>query len=85
MDKKTAAILLASLLERIERDHAIGAASSHERQALRLAVQALGGEDVPPVLPPPAPHIVVVPPVEPPRIDLVLSSIQRKRKPNRMH
>ena len=42
MDKKTAAMLLASLLERIERDHAIGAASSHERQALRLAVQALG-------------------------------------------
>lgn len=80
MDKKTAAVLLASLLERIERDQAVGAASSQERQALRLAVQALGGEDVPSVSPPPAPPIVVAPPVEPPRIDLVLSSIEREEK-----
>src|SRR6218665_617473 len=80
MDKKTAAILLASLLERIERDHAIGATSSHERQALRLAVQALGAKDAPAPLPPAPPPIAVDSPIEPPRIDLVLSSIQREEK-----
>ena len=89
MDKKTAAILLASLLERIERDHAIGAASSHERQALRLAVQALGGGDAPavatePVHVPSAPAPVVAEslgtPSEPARIDLVLASVQREQQ-----
>ena len=86
MDKKTAAILLASLLERIERDQAIGAASSHERQALRLAVQALGGEDSPVSLSPPV-HLPTAPtpivadaPTESPCIALVLSSIQREER-----
>ena len=44
MDTKTAAILLASLLERIEHDRTVGTASSLERQALQLAVQVLGGQ-----------------------------------------
>lgn len=42
MDNKTAAILLASLLERIEHDRTVGTASSLERRALQLAVQVLG-------------------------------------------
>ncbi len=41
MDKKTAAILLASLLERIERDQTIGTVSSLERQALKVALLTL--------------------------------------------
>ncbi|RYG32615.1 MAG: hypothetical protein EON93_10940, partial [Burkholderiales bacterium] len=41
MDKKTAAYLLASLLERAQRDGGAGSVSSHEIKALRLAVQAL--------------------------------------------
>lgn len=80
MDKKTAAVLLASLLERIERDQAIGAASSHERQALRVAVQALGGDDAHPVSPLPPPPIVVDASDELPSIELVLSSIQREER-----
>lgn len=43
MDKNIAAILIASLLERVERDQAIGAVSSLERQALQLALVALRG------------------------------------------
>ena len=45
MDNKTAAILLASLLERVEREQTIGVVSSLERQALQLAVSALGGTE----------------------------------------
>lgn len=86
MDKKTAAILLASLLERIEHDQVIGATSSQERQAIKLAVQTLGEEVMPvpftePVhIPPAPPPIVVESPTESPRISLVLSSVQREEK-----
>jgi hypothetical protein len=62
MDNKTAAILLTSLLERVEREQTIGVVSSLERQALQLALGALGGtgslapaETQPPVPPAPAP------------------------------
>lgn len=41
MDKKTAAYLLASLLERMQRDGNTGSVSSHEIKALRLALQSL--------------------------------------------
>ncbi len=41
MDKKTAAILLASLMERIERDQSIGTVSSLERKALQIALKSL--------------------------------------------
>ncbi|MDD2691260.1 MAG: hypothetical protein PHX69_05680 [Simplicispira sp.] len=44
MDKKTAAILLASLMERIECDQTIGTVSSMERQALQVALKALDVE-----------------------------------------
>ena len=44
MDKKTAAILLASLMERIERDQSIGTVSSLERQALQIALKSLDVE-----------------------------------------
>jgi hypothetical protein len=43
LDKKTAAILIASLMERIERDQTIGAVSSLERKALQLALASLDG------------------------------------------
>lgn len=42
MDNKTAAILLTSLLERVDREQTIGIVSSLERQALQRALQALG-------------------------------------------
>jgi molecular chaperone HscA len=42
MDKTTAAFLLSSLLERIERDGAAGSVSSHEKTALSLAIGLLG-------------------------------------------
>lgn len=45
MEKKTAAILLASLLERIELDRAIGTVSSLERQALQLALTILDADE----------------------------------------
>lgn len=44
MDKNIAAILIASLIERIELDQSIGAVSSLERQALQLALVALRGD-----------------------------------------
>lgn len=47
MDNKTAAILLTSLLERVEREQTIGVMSSLERQALQLALNALGGDGSP--------------------------------------
>lgn len=62
MDNKTAAILLTSLLERVDREQTIGVVSSLERQALQLALGALGGAGSPvpaatqqPVPPAPAP------------------------------
>jgi len=77
MDKKTAAVLLANLLERIERDHTIGTVSSYEQQALRVAVQALEDDGVTPVVQP----LVVAKPTgtsaESPHITLELLSIQR--------
>lgn len=41
MDNKIAAILLTSLMERVDREQTIGIMSSLERQALQLAIQAL--------------------------------------------
>lgn len=41
MDDKTAAVLLASLMERIERDATVGTISSLERAALQRALKAL--------------------------------------------
>jgi len=55
LDKKTAAILLASLMERIERDQTIGTVSSMERQALQIALKALDGEGEPAATSHPAP------------------------------
>lgn len=43
MDNKTAAILLTSLLERVDREQIIGIVSSLERQALQLALSSLDG------------------------------------------
>lgn len=45
MDKTTAAFLLSSLLERIERDGAVGSVSRHEKTALTLAIGLLGPDD----------------------------------------
>lgn len=45
MDYKTAAILLSSLLERVDREQTIGVVSSLERQALQLALSSLGGTE----------------------------------------
>jgi len=46
MDNKIAAALLASLMERVERENSIGVMSSQERQALKRAIRALDdGED----------------------------------------
>lgn len=45
MEKNTAAVLLASLLERIDRDQSIGSVSSLERQALQIALQELVDND----------------------------------------
>jgi molecular chaperone HscA len=60
MDKNIAAALVASLLERIEKERTIGAVSSLERQALHLAWQQLNGGSGPmhaapadPLVPPP--------------------------------
>lgn len=62
MDNKIAAALLASMLERVDRERTIGAVSSLERKALDLALQALQGdaptlESIPeaPAAPPPPP------------------------------
>lgn len=44
MDDKTAAVLLASLMERIDRDATVGTISSLERAALQLALKALQGD-----------------------------------------
>ena len=55
MDQKTASVLLASLLERIERDNAIGVVSSLEKRALQLALQALSGDAGPALVPTIAP------------------------------
>lgn len=56
MDKKTAAILLASLMERIERDQSIGTVSSLERQALQIALKSLDGDGEPASISYPAPE-----------------------------
>ena len=55
MDKKTAAILLASLMERIECDQSIGTVSSLERQALQIALKSLDGDGEPASISYPAP------------------------------
>ena len=47
MDNKTAAILLTSLLQRVDREQTIGVMSPLERQALQLSLGALGGIGVP--------------------------------------
>lgn len=45
MDKKTAAVLIASLVERVERDKSIGAVSSLELRALQIASLVLQDAD----------------------------------------
>ena len=91
MDKKTAAVLLASLLERIERDATVGTISSLERAALQLALSALedgprAPDGEPPALLPrsvpdedPASpeEPIAFAPREPVRVDLVLDSVAR--------
>lgn len=64
MDNKTAAILLSSLLERVDREQTIGIVSSLERQALHRAVRALddGSERAASPIPPP-PSVTGVPAV----------------------
>lgn len=59
MDNKMAAILLASLLERIHRDGGTGTVSSHETQALRCALLALDPDTAATVIAvaPPAPTL----------------------------
>lgn len=78
MDNKIAAILLASLMERVEREQTIGTMSSLERQALQLAIQALGGGSdltAPPVTFKP-PIIEILPTL--PKVELVLDSVERE-------
>ena len=78
MDNRTAAILLASLMERVEREHTIGIMSSLERQALQLAIQTLGnGSDL--TLSPDiakSPSTEVLPTL--PTVELVLDAIERE-------
>lgn len=76
MDKKAAAILLASLLERIERDGTIGSVSSLERRALQQALEALG-QDPPEPETAPAP----VPPPLKPNGEIVLSPTPASEAP----
>jgi len=77
VDNKTAATLLASLMERVEHEQTIGIMSSLERQALRRAIVALSnGSDL--ILPPDTavpPTMEIVPP--PPTVELVLDSLAR--------
>lgn len=68
MDQKTAAVLLASLLERIERDQKIGTVSSLEQRALQLALQALDSGRLAAAPPFPAPRT--------PKVDLVLTALE---------
>ncbi len=70
MDYKTAAVLLASLIERAERDKVLGSVSSLEQQALCCAISSLTGRPddssdtttSPPLHPKPAGAEVVKPP-----------------------
>jgi hypothetical protein len=77
VDNKTAATLLASLMERVECEQTIGIMSSLERQALQRAIVALSdGSDL--ILPPDTaepPPMEIVPP--PPTVELVLDSLAR--------
>ncbi|WP_291982553.1 hypothetical protein [Candidatus Accumulibacter sp. ACC005] len=78
MDKKIAAVLLASLMERVERDQPIGTMSSLERQALQLAIQALGdGSDLPALPGTSRPPIVeTLPTLQ--KVTLVLDAVERE-------
>lgn len=96
MDQKAASVLLASLLERIESDHTIGTVSSLEKQALQLALQALGGGEATvtaPVITPVGPDsqqgslpravdAPAVPVTTPPNVDLVLTSLEHESPTN---
>lgn len=64
MENKIAAVLIKSLLERIERDQSIGAVSSLEREALIQALAALGDPQISVTAVPVAAPVVAVP-VEP--------------------
>ena len=65
MDNKTAAILLTSLLERVDREQTIGVVSSLERQALQRALQALGnGSELVATSVPSSPVTIESPPAE---------------------
>lgn len=78
MDNKIATALLASLMERVEREQSIGAVSSLERRALQLAIQALSsGSDLTPVSDTAEPPIVDIVPTLP-KIELVLDAVERE-------
>ncbi len=96
MDNNTAAILLASLTERIDREQSIGVVSSLERQALQLAMVALGHKPADTLTAGPVPTLVVPTPPTPgdstaggaatpgpaplPKVALVLDSINNGMK-----
>lgn len=94
MERQVAAALLASLLERIDREHAIGAVSSLERKALQLSLDALGrapGDNVTVLRPaaPPAPEkdqgaelTPNVPPTTKAQSSLVLESLKQEQPCN---
>lgn len=74
MDNKIAAILLTSLMERVDREQSMGIMSSLERQALQLAIQALvDGNDQPLHPVPSEPPLIETPPV-PSDIDVTPTS-----------
>lgn len=90
MDNKTAAVLLTSLMERVDRDQVIGTVSSLERKALVMALAALTGveeRETPATLArdTPVPTLDVAAPIAPkeepsatlPAVELVLTSIER--------
>jgi molecular chaperone HscA len=88
VDNKIAAMLLSSLMERVARNESIGIMTSLEREALHLAIQALGeGGDLPlqPVAAQP-PLIETPPEVEGPstlpalpNVKLVLDALNREQ------
>lgn len=78
MDNKIAAVLLASLMERVEREQTIGTMSSLERQALQLAIQALSsGADLSPLPNTAKPPITEILPTLP-KVELVLDAVERE-------
>ena len=88
MENKIAAVLIKSLLERIERDQSIGTVSSLEREALIQALTALGEpQTIEPTVPvdaaaveevkAPMAAVVATAALEQPQVDLVLTANER--------